>query len=77
MKIVVTLVSVNHVTSTRFGVRVDIDVEHHTALRMLGDVAVGHPQPGIRDVQQYVNGLSGAQEHGVFPDVICLGLSVP
>jgi hypothetical protein len=30
---------------------------------VLGDVAVGHPQPGVADVEQEVDHLAGADQH--------------
>ena len=44
---------------------------------VLGDVAVRHPQPGIGDVQQDVDGLARAQQHGVLPHQVRLRLAVP
>src|SRR5664279_1672708 len=49
---------------------VDVEVEHHAALVVFGDVAVRHPDPGIGDVQQDVDGFSAAHEHGVLPDQV-------
>src|ERR671937_3117401 len=50
----------------------DVEAEHHPALVMLGDVAVSHPAPGIRDVEQDVDDLAGAHQHGVLPDEVRL-----
>ena len=47
--------------------RSDVEAEHHAALVMLGDVAVGHPTARVRDVEQDVDRLTGADEHGVLP----------
>ena len=49
-----------------------VEAEHHAALVVLGDVAVGHPAPGVGDVEQDVDGLAGADEHGVLPDQVRL-----
>ena len=46
----------------------ELETEHHPALGVLGDMAVRHPQPGVRDVQQDVDRLAGSHEHCVFPD---------
>jgi hypothetical protein len=43
---------------------------------VLGDVAVRHPDPAIRDVEQDVDGLAGAHENGVLPDEILLARAV-
>src|SRR5512133_4249796 len=51
---------------------VHVEAEHHPALVVLGDVAVRHPRSGIGDVQEDVDGLSGADEHCVLPDQIAL-----
>src|SRR5207247_448498 len=40
-----------------------LEAEHHAALVVLGDVAVRHPQSGVGDVEQDVDGLAGAAEH--------------
>src|ERR1044072_1953622 len=42
--------------------RRDGEAEHHPALMVLGDVAVRHPPTRIRDVEQDVDGLAGANE---------------
>ena len=34
---------------------------------VFGDVAVRHPDPGIGDVQEDVDGFAAADEHGVLP----------
>src|SRR4051794_8884160 len=49
------------------GPRLDGEAEHHAALVVLGDVAVGHPQAGIADVEQDVDRLPGGHQHGVLP----------
>ena len=55
----------------------DLETEHHPALGVLGDMAVRHPQTGVRDGQQDVDRLAGSQEHRVFPDQIGFRLAVP
>ena len=55
----------------------DLETEHHPALGVLGDMAVRHPQTGVRDIQQDVDRLAGSHEHCVFPDQIGLRLAVP
>src|SRR5690242_14494452 len=55
---------------------VDVEAEHHAAFVVLGDVAVRHPQAGVRDVEQDVDGLAGTDQHGVLPDEALLGLAV-
>src|SRR5262249_36991932 len=42
------------------------------ALVVLRDVAVGHPDARVRHVEEYVDGLAGADEHGVLPDEVRL-----
>ena len=54
----------------------DLETEHHPALGVLGDMAVRHPQTGVRDGQQDVDRLSGSHEHCVFPDQIGLRLAI-
>src|SRR2546423_8028759 len=54
--------------SLLFGARRDVEAEHHAALVVLGDVAVRHPDADVGDVQQDVDRLAGADEHGVLPD---------
>jgi hypothetical protein len=44
---------------------------------VLGDVTVRHPQTGVADVEQDVDGLAGAQQHGVLPHQIRLRFAVP
>ena len=51
----------------------DVEAEHHAALHVLGDVAVGHPQARVGDVEQDVYGLTRAHQHGVLPDQVGLG----
>jgi hypothetical protein len=58
------------------GFRSDVEAEHH-ALVVLGDVAVGHPAPGVGDVEEDVDGLSGADEYRVFPDEVRLDDVIP
>src|SRR3982751_3825856 len=55
----------------------DVEAEHHPALVVLGDVAVRHPPPGVRDVEQDVDGLTGPHQHGVLPDEIAFEDTVP
>ena len=52
------------------------EAEHHAALHVLGDVAVRHPQAGVGDVEQDVDGLAGADQHGVLPHQVGLGHAV-
>ena len=52
--------------------RLDIEAEHHSALVMLGNVAVSHPSARIRDIEEDVDGFPGADENGVFPDEVRL-----
>ena len=54
-----------------------VEAEHHAALVVFGDVAVRHPQPGVGDVQQDVDGLARAQQHGVLPHEIGFRPPVP
>jgi hypothetical protein len=42
--------------------RGDVEAEHHPALVMLGDVAVGHPATRVRHVEQDLDRLAGAAE---------------
>ena len=56
-----------------FGFGVDVEAEHHPALVVFGDVAVRHPQAGVGDVEQDVDGLAGANEHGVLPGQVGFG----
>src|SRR3954467_10700322 len=44
-----------------------LEAEHHSTLIVLGDVAMRHPPPGVRDVQQDVDRLAGKHQHSVFP----------
>ena len=55
----------------------DLKAEHHPALGVLGDVAVGHPQTWICDVQQDVHDLACAHEHSVLPHKIGFRQPVP
>ena len=43
---------------------------------VLGDVAVDHPSPGVRDLEQDVGDESRRHEHGVLPHQIVLGHAV-
>jgi hypothetical protein len=43
---------------------------------VLGDVAVRHPDAGIRHVEQDVHGLAGSKQHRVLPDEVGLGDAV-
>ena len=52
------------------------EAEHHAALHVLGDVAVGHPQAGVGDVEQDVDGLAGADQDGVLPHQVRFRRSV-
>src|SRR5437763_15388138 len=54
-----------------------LEAEHHAALGVFGNVAVRHPEPAIRDVQQDVHGLACAHEHGVLPYEVGFRLAVP
>jgi hypothetical protein len=44
------------------GFGIDPEAEHHSALVVLGDVAVGHPEAGVGDVEQDVNGFARAHD---------------
>ena len=55
---------------------VDVEAEHHAALVVLGDVAVRHPPSRVGDVEQDVDDLPGAHQHGVFPHQVGLDLAV-
>src|ERR687885_854780 len=59
------------------GVLRDGEAEHHPALGVLGNMAVGHPASGIGDFQQDVHRLPCAPEHGVLPHEVGLRLTVP
>ena len=63
------------VMPTRLG-RGDVEVEHHPALVVLGDVAVRHPAPRVGDVQEDIDDLAGAHQHRVAPDQVRLRLAV-
>ena len=52
------------------------EAEHHAALVVLGDVAVRHPQAGVGDVEEDVDGLAGADEDGVLPHEVVVGFAV-
>ena len=54
------------------GLGIDVEGEHHPALVVLGDVAVGHPATWICDVEQDVDDLSRPDEHGVLPHEVRL-----
>src|SRR5918996_2505764 len=53
------------------------EAKHHPALRMLSDVAVRHPQTWVRQVQEDVHRLAGAQENGVLPNQVVFSSTVP
>src|SRR3954471_22906238 len=55
----------------------DVEAEHHPGLVVFGDVAVGHPAARVRDLEQDVDGLPGADQHRVLPDQVRLRLAVP
>src|SRR6476619_7495104 len=50
----------------------DVEAEHHSALVVLGDVAMRHPSARIRDVEHDVDGFSCSHEDGVLPDEVRL-----
>ena len=50
--------------------------EHHSAFVVLGDVAVRHPESGVGDVEQDVDGFARAHEYGVFPGEVGLDVVV-
>ena len=37
---------------------VNVEAEHHAALVVLGDVTVRHPQAGVRDIEEDVDGFA-------------------
>jgi hypothetical protein len=47
-----------------------LEAEHHAALDVFGDVAVGHPVPGAADIEQDVDDLTGPNQNGVLPDEV-------
>src|SRR4051812_44487525 len=49
-----------------------VEAEHHPALVVLGDVAVGHPPARVGDVEQDVDDLTGAHQDGVGPHQVGL-----
>src|SRR5262245_43276764 len=53
-------------------VRYHVEAEHHSALVVLGDVTVRHPSAGVRDIEQDVHRLAGADEDRVLPDEVRL-----
>jgi hypothetical protein len=59
----------------RYGLGVDAEAEHHSALVVFGDVAVRHPETGVGHVEEDVDGFACAHENGVFPDEIGLEVS--
>src|SRR4051812_35036873 len=61
---------------TRAGGGPDVETEHHSAFDVLGDVAVGHPAPRIRDLEQDVDGLPSRDKDGVLPDQVLVGGTV-
>ena len=52
--------------------RLDVEAEHHPALVVLGDVAVGHPATRVCDVEQDVDNLAGADQDRVLPNEVRL-----
>src|SRR4029078_4686818 len=59
-------------TATPASRSLHVEAEHHSALVVLGNVAVRHPGSRIRDVEQDVHGLAGSDEHSVPPNEIRL-----
>src|SRR3982751_88197 len=60
-------------SAVRFGSRGSwrhVEAEHHAALVVLGDVAVRHPAPRVRDLEQDVDRLARPPKHGVLPDQV-------
>jgi hypothetical protein len=53
-----------------------VEAEHHAALQLLGDMAVGHPQARVGHVEQDVHHLAGADQHRVLPDQVLLDHSI-
>src|SRR5215210_1658829 len=53
--------------------RQNVEAEHHPALVMLGDMAMRHPDAGVRDVEKNVDSLAGPHQHRVLPDKVLLG----
>jgi hypothetical protein len=51
----------------------DVEAEHHAALHVLGDVAMGHPHAGASGVEQDVGGLADTDQHDVPRDQVGLG----
>ena len=51
----------------------DVEAEHHAALHVLGDVAMGHPHAGASGVEQDLGGLAGTDQHDVPRDQVGLG----
>src|SRR5687767_15587294 len=60
-----------------FRARQDVKAEHHPALDVLGDMAMGHPHTGVGYVEQDVDGLAGADEYRILPRKVGLGCAVP
>src|SRR5215211_1473178 len=56
--------------------RHDVEAEHHSALVVLGDVAVRHPETWVAHVQENVDSLPGADKHGVLPNEVRLDSAV-
>src|SRR4051794_18651227 len=52
--------------------RRDVEAEHHSALVMLGDMAMRHPDPRVRYVEQDVDRLTSPHEHRVLPYQVLL-----
>jgi hypothetical protein len=57
-------------TSNYSELRLDTESQHHATLVVLGDVAMGHPEPGPRDLQENVDRLAGRDEDRVLPDEV-------
>src|SRR5436190_21308313 len=53
-------------------VRKHVEAEHHSALVVLGYVAVRHPAAGVRDLEHDVHAFAGADQHGVLPHQVVL-----
>src|SRR4051812_5624460 len=50
----------------------DFEAEHHSALVVLGDMAVRHPHPDVGHIEEDVDGLAGLDEDGVLPHEVVL-----
>ena len=49
---------------------------HHSRLRVLRDMAVQHPRPGIGQLDQQVHSRPNGNNAGVFPDEVWIGHAV-